>query len=367
MNELVSVIIPAYNAAPFIAETLACALAQSYRNLEIVVVDDGSTDATPEIVKAIACRDPRVHLHRRPNRGVAAARNVGLEQSAGAFIAPLDADDLWHPDKVAKQMAAMHEGGPRIGLVYTWSSTIDDSGHLVARNGNAAPFEGSVYQFLVMYNFLGNASTPVFPRHCVVEAGGYDQSLKARGGQGYEDLLLYLTIAERYDVALVPEFLVGYRVHSLSMSNNIPQMKVGHQLVLEAVRARHPELPERLFRWSESRNYFWLGRKSLHVSKLVPAAFLFARSVALDPAMLSEPPFREAVKHFAGRLGRRSGLTARVQDGRPKFLDLLPNEGAAARPETGSFGSRRHAYLKSLCVQVPNNRGATGQSPMPST
>jgi len=94
---LVSVIVPAYNAEAFIAQTLDSIISQTYQNIEILVVDDGSQDRTPEIVESFAQRDQRITLLRQANAGVAAARNLAIEKSNGEYIAPIDADDIWYP------------------------------------------------------------------------------------------------------------------------------------------------------------------------------------------------------------------------------------------------------------------------------
>jgi glycosyltransferase involved in cell wall biosynthesis len=94
---LVSVIIPAYNAENFIAKTLESVLSQTYQNIEVLVVDDGSTDTTAEIVKSFVQKDSRVSLLQQSNAGVAAARNLAIEKSKGEYIAPIDADDIWYP------------------------------------------------------------------------------------------------------------------------------------------------------------------------------------------------------------------------------------------------------------------------------
>ena len=111
---LVSVVIPVRNGERLIGRTLASALAQTYRNIEVIVVDDGSTDRTPALVETAAARDRRVRLLRRPHSGVTATRNFGISRANGSLIAPLDADDLWHQEKIARQVAAM-----QICLLYT--------------------------------------------------------------------------------------------------------------------------------------------------------------------------------------------------------------------------------------------------------
>jgi glycosyltransferase involved in cell wall biosynthesis len=124
-ENLVTVVIPAYNAEATIDETLQSVRAQTYPSLEIVVVDDGSTDSTAQIVERHAVADARVLLIRQPNQGVAAARNAAIAAGRGQFIAPIDADDVWHPSKIEKQLAAMRDGGSKVGLVYTWSALLD--------------------------------------------------------------------------------------------------------------------------------------------------------------------------------------------------------------------------------------------------
>ncbi|WP_369726014.1 glycosyltransferase family 2 protein [Bradyrhizobium sp. LLZ17] len=114
---LVSIVIPAYNAERFIARTLASAQAQTYEKLEIIVIDDGSTDNTRSVVEAIAATDKRLELISTPNRGVARARNLGIENARGPYVAFLDADDLWHPTKIARQVEALdtHRSDPSWG------------------------------------------------------------------------------------------------------------------------------------------------------------------------------------------------------------------------------------------------------------
>src|SRR5260221_11736521 len=104
VEPLVSVLVPAYNVEATLAETLQSALASSYSNLEIVLVDDGSTDATAAIAEAFARDDQRLRIFRQQHRGVSAALNFGLDHIRGDLVAPLDPDDLWHPTKLARQV-----------------------------------------------------------------------------------------------------------------------------------------------------------------------------------------------------------------------------------------------------------------------
>jgi glycosyltransferase involved in cell wall biosynthesis len=117
-NPLVSVILPVFNGAEFVGCALESVLLQTYRNLEIVVVNDGSTDQSEAILQACAARDVRVRIITQSNAGVAGARNRAIAESTGEFIAPIDADDLWSPDKIARQLTCMLGAGEETGLVY---------------------------------------------------------------------------------------------------------------------------------------------------------------------------------------------------------------------------------------------------------
>src|SRR5947209_4924853 len=125
---LVSVIVPAYNAENFIGETLNSVLAQTYENIEVIVVDDGSRDLTAAIVKNAARRDRRVKLLRQQNLGVAMARNLAIARSSGEYIAPLDADDIWYPSKIEKQVRSLETGGRKAGASYCWCVSINENG-----------------------------------------------------------------------------------------------------------------------------------------------------------------------------------------------------------------------------------------------
>src|SRR5258705_9340291 len=117
---LVSVILPVRDGESFIGDTLESALGQTYRNLEVVVVDDGSRDRTRAVVEAWAERDSRVRIFVQANAGVAAARNKAIAAARGEFIAPLDADDLWDPTKIERQVQRMNGTGETTGFVYCW-------------------------------------------------------------------------------------------------------------------------------------------------------------------------------------------------------------------------------------------------------
>lgn len=285
---LVSVILPAYNAEAFIGQTLAAVLAQTYRNIEVLVVDDGSGDRTAEIVESIAQKDHRVILLRQSNTGVAAARNLAIQNSRGEYIAPIDADDIWYPQKLEKQVQCMSQAEPSVGLVYAWTAHIDEK-NLPTGVYDAYNLEGWVYTALVYSNFVGNASVPLISRTCLKQVGSYNCELKEHNAQGCEDWDLYLRIAECYQFRVVPELLIGYRQIISSMSCNHTSMEKSYHLVMTDVQQRHPEIPTTIYRWSSSFFYTYLLGKSLKSGNYWSTLVCLYKALKLDFAVFSNP------------------------------------------------------------------------------
>lgn len=312
---LVSVIIPAYNAAAFIDRTLRSVLAQTYRHLEVLVVDDGSIDRTPKIVAAFARQDDRVRLLQQANAGVAAARNLAIAHAQGELIAPIDADDLWYPDNLERQVECMVQGGHSVGLVYSWSVDIDESDRLLG-GFRAANIEGNVYATLICHNFLGNASASMMRRSCLEQVGGYDSGLRSQRAQGCEDWDLYLRIAEKYEFRSVPAFLIGYRKLSASMSCDYTQMARSHRFVMQAVQQQHPELPEGIFRLSRSNLYLYFAHQSHRFHQHRTTLFWLGQALRADRVTpwIRFGLYSLLLQSLAGALRSRLFPTVRLPD-----------------------------------------------------
>jgi glycosyltransferase involved in cell wall biosynthesis len=250
---LVSVIIPAYNASCFIERTLHSALNQTYQNLEVIVIDDGSTDNTRQIVQAIAATDSRLSYYPQTNAGVAVARNHGIERAKGEFIAPLDADDLWHRTNLAQQVSLLANADDKVGMVYSWSVDIDADDCLTG-NVRVSPFYGNVYPPLFYANVVGNGSACLIRRSCFRHVGGYNDEFRAQRAEGCEDWDIYLRIAEHYYVMLVPELLVGYRQAGGSMSTHANVMDKSQELAFEKISRQYPQVYREVRRWAASVN-----------------------------------------------------------------------------------------------------------------
>jgi glycosyltransferase involved in cell wall biosynthesis len=200
----VSVVIPTHNRARVVGRAIRSALAQTYQALEVIVVDDGSTDNTTEVVNGI--RDERVRYIRHDrNLGGGAARNTGIGAANGQYVAFLDSDDEWMPQKLWRQIHVLEEAGPSLGAVCTGFVAVDGRGD-VRRTRIPRPRDMERDELLAG-NRVGTAST-VLARRALLEAiGGFDTSLTS-----CQDWDMYLRLADRSRFGFVPEVLVRYYV-----------------------------------------------------------------------------------------------------------------------------------------------------------
>ncbi|MDA9508692.1 glycosyl transferase family 2 [Bradyrhizobium sp. CCBAU 11386] len=239
-EHLVSVVIPAYNAERTIDETLRSVRSQSHCHLEIIVVDDGSVDDTIVVAERHAAQDSRIRIIRQKNEGVAAARNRGWQHACSDLIAFIDADDLWAPTKIELQLEALVSAGEQTGLVYSWYALIDEKSRVIM-NGEPAYCAGDVLDYIFSGNFIGNGSAVLVRRQALLAANGFESGLRTAGAQGCEDFLFYCRVAETYQFAVVPDYLIGYRFLPENMSSNLPRMMRSWMLVIDEMILRHPD------------------------------------------------------------------------------------------------------------------------------
>jgi glycosyltransferase involved in cell wall biosynthesis len=241
---LVSVVIPAYNAERFIERTLNSALRQTYRRLEIIIIDDGSTDATCAIARSLIAGDDRVRIISVPNGGVANARNIGIEAATGPFVAFLDADDLWHPTKVELQVASLTNGPDSdAAAAYARHRVIDVDDRVISTAG-VFVCDGYAFARDLYGKFIGNGSTLLVRRETALAVGGFEPSWAARGIGGCEDLDFELKILAKHPIVAIPRFLVGYRVFQGNMSSNKLRMAKAIVATVEHHIRLNPQIPE---------------------------------------------------------------------------------------------------------------------------
>jgi hypothetical protein len=302
----VTVVVPCYNGAATLGATLASATSQTHENLEVIVVDDGSTDRTAEIARAAAAQDARIRLIRVPNGGVARARNVGAAEGRGAWIAPLDQDDLWHPTWIARQLEVMREGGPGMGFVYAHSRRIDAEGRILY-DCNPWAVSGRIYLRQLLMNFVGNGSALLIRRSAFEAVGGYSPALRGRGIDGADDYLMQILLARHFAVGVAPEYLFGYRVTPGGMSRNRRRLNESIKAVLEETARRFPETPPDLLAEAEA---VWRARSA--TALLVNARRPGDTARQLGRALRAAPLSGAGVFGHEGWLRTRGLLAARI-------------------------------------------------------
>ncbi len=212
----ISIIIPAYNAEKTIGETVDSVQNQTLSDWELIIINDGSTDNTLSILNPI--KDSRIKIFSYPNAGVAVARNRGISKARGNYIAFLDADDLWTPDKLELQLAALQKN-PAAGVAYSWNYyQYENPADSYADTFQT--FEGNVYPDLLIKNFLQNGSNPLIKKEAIASVGLFDPTIKS-----CEDWDYYLRLAVNCPFVLVPKIQIIYRQSSDSVSSNIEVME----------------------------------------------------------------------------------------------------------------------------------------------
>ena len=278
---LISVIIPVFNGEKTIQDTIQSVLNQTVTDFEIIVINDGSTDGTLEIIQKIT--DTRLKVFSYPNANQAASRNRGLEKATSQYIAFLDADDLWTPDKLESQMDAL-ERYPNAALAYSWTNCIDESDQFL-HSGTRANFSGNVYQTLLLADFISNGSNALVRKQALDEVGNFNVLLPPA-----EDWDLWLRLASRYSFVAVPKPQVLYRQSRQSSSSNLVKQEAAMLMVIEETFNESPDNFKPLKSISLGNTYKYLTFKSLQAqpsqtTALTTIQFL-KTAVRHDPSLL---------------------------------------------------------------------------------
>lgn len=321
-SPLVSIVIPTHNRAAAVCEAVASALAQTYPAVEVIVVDDGSTDDTLPRLERRFARDDRVHVVSRPNGGVAAARNTGLAASRGDYLAFLDSDDTWSEWKLEVQIACM-ERDPGLGMTWTDLAAVDAAGSLVAerylrcmyRNlrgrrlgdvftgrtllGTAAPasrpdlarvpvYSGDVFTTMLLGSIV-HTSTVVIRSSVREEVGWFDEALRPNG----EDFDFHLRTSAVTDVGFIDTPTIRYRVGAADQLSGDAHMVALARNGLGTVRQRltaaahDPRISRRIRRRALAEAHLWLGRELGEEGHTVDAARHLGRSWLTRPTVRS--------------------------------------------------------------------------------
>jgi len=208
----ISVIIPVYNAEDTIVETINSVLNQTFEDFELIIINDGSTDRTLDVIKIF--KDNRISVHTFPNSGPSAARNRGIEIAKGEYISFIDADDLWLENKLENQIDVLKKN-PEYEVVYSWTVYIDENGNYL-HPLRPVKFEGDVYEKMLLNNFIGSGSNILLSKSSLESLGHFDIDLNY--GEEWD---LYIRLSKTYKFILVKDFHVFYRRKLNSLSSNV--------------------------------------------------------------------------------------------------------------------------------------------------
>ncbi|MEO2022868.1 MAG: glycosyltransferase [Pirellulaceae bacterium] len=272
----VSVVIPAFNVGRYLTQSIHSALNQTFSDIEVIVADDGSTDDTAIIARAV--EDPRVKLIQKSNGGCASARNAGLREAAGEYIAFLDGDDYWCESKIETELEFL-DNNPQVDLVFCLSRMVDESGtHLGLQKYN----EQRTYTFedLLRENAVGNGSAILMRRSIFEQTGDFNEQLVASS-----DLEMWLRVTRlRPDnFVCLPIALVCYRRRNQQTTASWRRMANAYQQVLDLARAAEPEAVARVEPYSRYNKYRYHAFLAMEAGEFRAAARLLLASYKAAP------------------------------------------------------------------------------------
>lgn len=323
-----TIVVPAYNAAATIDETLTSIAAQEYCDWELVIVDDGSTDATGDIARHFCAGEPRARAVTQVNGGVARARNRGLADARTRWVAPVDADDIWHPAHLSTLVALARAASRNPALLFAQSRQIDVRSNILL-SPDVRHVSGPAFALMAMRNIVGNGSALLLDRAAALAVGGYDPRLRDAGLEGCEDLLLQLRLAARHPVIAAPVYTVGYRQLPRGMSKNVETMHGSKRMVRELLLVDEPvarRVPMRIWRWAAADSYLTLFRSRLRRGRLLVAPVALVSALWMDPVGSALTLASDMRRVLARLLGYGRGRHARYRH----FLDVSPDERAIA-------------------------------------
>jgi glycosyltransferase involved in cell wall biosynthesis len=281
-SPLVSIITPTFNRAQFLGECIESVLGQTYTNIEHLLVDDGSTDNTTEVVRRYP--DNRIQYTRQENRGQATARNVGLRMAKGQFICFLDSDNVWKLHKIERQLQLMQQLA-HVDILYGAQEVIDENSQIVPPPDGLRPMtrhSGRIMKHLLLENCV-SFNTAMVRRQCFDQSGGFDENVRA--GDDYD---LWLRLSAKYEFLYIPEVFGQYRVMQNQISSDKERRFNSNKAMLERFIKANPELvDERMERFVWSRFHVRRGRERAAAGKTSGAMSDYLAAIRLQPLTLA--------------------------------------------------------------------------------
>lgn len=292
----VSVIIPVYNVEKYVAATIQSVLSQTYENFEILIVDDGSPDKSIEVCKLF--KDSRIKIIHQLNRGLAGARNTGIRHASGDYLAFLDADDIWLPEKLEKHVHHLNNS-PTVGISFCYSAFINEKGNYTGLYQKPRKLYDITPSYVLCRNPVGNGSAPVIRRevfqdikfegnlHGSIEDYYFDESLRRA-----EDIECWLRISiqTHWRHEGIPEALTLYRLSSSGLSANALKQLEALEHVVEKTRSYAPDIIARCEKVARAYHLRYTVRRLVSLGDGVTAVNLFNQVLANHWRILLEEP-----------------------------------------------------------------------------
>ncbi|MEW6620095.1 MAG: glycosyltransferase, partial [bacterium] len=268
----ISIIIPTYNAENFLPQAINSVVEQTYQDIEIIVVDDGSTDNTKRIIEPFM---DKIYYIYKDNGGSASARNVGIKSAKGEYIAFLDADDIWLPQKLELQINLFRQC-QEIDWIHTNLMLIDESGNIIGVRRVSDTLSGNIFKTLFMENWVLTSSVMV-KKDCFKMIGMFDEALSRT-----EDYDFWLRLAHHYKCGYLEQPLVKYRIHPTQKIKKIDRLFFDEKAIIEKTIQNFPEIAGKS-KLRYGKLYFTWGRRYFEIGELQNAKKKFKIALTYQP------------------------------------------------------------------------------------
>ena len=292
-----TIVIPVYNGEDLIAEAIESALAQTYDDFEVLVVDDGSTDGSADVARRYD--DPRLRLFQQPNGGLNAARNAGIREGRGEYVGLLDADDIWEPTKLTKHAAHL-DAKPEVGLSFSGSWMMDETGRAMGLN-QSPQIDGITPLVLVTRNPVGNGSTPLLRRTALDAIAHPHPTGKHAHTCWFDEELrqstdiecwLRLSLQTDWKIEGIDEALTGYRINPHGLSANVRRQLETWTQMIEKTALYAPDFIAEHGALAKAYQLRYLARRAVSLREPALAWKFATGSLRSSPRILIDQPVK---------------------------------------------------------------------------
>lgn len=294
---VISVVIPMFNVEEYIENSLNSVLNQDYKHFEVILVDDGSTDCTLDVVNKFD--DPRIRLIKQTNRGLSGARNTGIDSARGLYVALLDADDYWAPSKLKKHVRHLN-ANPSVGISYCPSLFINEDGKLMGV-GQFPKLKNITKQYVFCRNPIGNGSAPVIRRSLLTEIAFFGEKRDKYRRMYFnetlrqsEDIEMWTRIAltTNWKFEGIKEPMTYYRINNTGLSANTEKQFASWERSVMLNHKSDPEFFEKFYTLAKAYQLRYLARRAIQSQSKLSALKLIHQAIYCNYKIIFQEPSR---------------------------------------------------------------------------